>query len=242
MPTSPTSTATKDVFKERSGLCRSHSGINLYKKAGIRRSYSDNDLCYSVNRIRCESSKPNLKNNLSVGIFSLQISSSIIPDSLKSFLYHPELNKDLSIADKDVNFDENPAENDEEVNEIKIANWVDMLLEIQSLWKLRQQEESVDGAEICDSENAVWDCDDNGDEIGCVVNYDSEGGGSKEIYDRESFSKLLVQGPWSDTKLFSQLAFLCNMAYVIPELKLVHFQTEIDQIRIESKWGKVLKA
>ncbi|GLT84751.1 hypothetical protein SLE2022_029660 [Rubroshorea leprosula] len=110
-------------------------------------------------------------------------------------------------------------ENDEEVNEIKRANWVDMLLEIQSLWKIRQQEESVDGAEICDSENAVWDCDDNGDEIGCVVNYDSEGGGSKEIYDRESFSKLLVQVPWSDTKLFSQLAFLCNMAYVIPKLK-----------------------
>ncbi|GKU96678.1 hypothetical protein SLEP1_g9890 [Rubroshorea leprosula] len=182
MPTSPASTATKEVFKERSGLCRSHSGINLCKKAGIRRSYSDNHLCYFVNRIRCESSKPNLKNNRSAGIFLLQISSSIIPDSLKSFLYDPEMNKDSSIADKDVNFDENPMENDEEEKEIKEqTGWID--------------------------------------EVGCVANYDSEGEGSKEIYDRESFSKLLVQVPWSDTKLFSQLAFLCNMAYVIPELK-----------------------
>ncbi|KAM1386804.1 hypothetical protein PS1_033225 [Malus domestica] len=38
-------------------------------------------------------------------------------------------------------------------------------------------------------------------------------------YDPESFSRFLVRVPWSDTKLFSKLAFLCNMASVIPEIK-----------------------
>jgi len=40
------------------------------------------------------------------------------------------------------------------------------------------------------------------------------------VYDRETFSRLLVRVAWSDTKLFSQLAFLCNMAYVIPAIKV----------------------
>ncbi|KAM1640002.1 hypothetical protein FF1_010054 [Malus domestica] len=38
-------------------------------------------------------------------------------------------------------------------------------------------------------------------------------------YDQESFSRFLVRVPWSDTKLFSKQAFLCNMACVIPEIK-----------------------
>ncbi|PSS03954.1 capsid protein [Actinidia chinensis var. chinensis] len=37
--------------------------------------------------------------------------------------------------------------------------------------------------------------------------------------DLDSFSRLLAQVPWSDAKLFSQMAFLCNMAYVIPEIE-----------------------
>ncbi|GKU87947.1 hypothetical protein SLEP1_g2274 [Rubroshorea leprosula] len=221
IPTSPAAAARKDILREHCGLCQSHSGLNLCKKAGIRRSYSDNHLCYSVNRKRYESVKPKLKNSRSVGIFSLQISDSIIPNSLRSFLYDPETSKNLSIADKEVTSVENSVENNEEEKEINRANWVDRLLEIRSLWKNRQQEESADGVDICDSENGACDCDCDGDvdEVGCVVDYGSEEGGSEERYDGESFSKLLVQVPWSDTKLFSQLAFLCNMAYVIPELK-----------------------
>ena len=129
------------------------------------------------------------------------------------------------MVDKDVNIDENSRENNDEENEIKRANWLNRLLEIRSRWKYRQLEEGVEGDGIYDgNESGDGDCD--GDEGGCEVNYDSEeegGGGGEVKYDRESFSKLLVQMPWSDTKLFSQLAFLCNMAYVIPEIKVCVF-------------------
>lgn len=214
LSTSPAAaTRRKDRFKEHNGLCRSNSCINLQKKqGGIRRSYSDNHLCYSSNQIRCydqsSSAKPKLKNSRSsVGIFSLQqISSSIIPDSLKSFLYDPETSKDLRDADADeddVNFDE---------NEKETVNWVERLLQIRSLWKNRQVEEE----DSVDNEVSDCDCGGEGDEIGCAVNYHDD---SEEMYDSESFSKFLSKVSWSDTRLLSQLAFLCNLAYVIPEIK-----------------------
>ncbi|XWS46203.1 hypothetical protein CRYUN_Cryun14cG0044600 [Craigia yunnanensis] len=227
VPTSQASSTVKDGCKEEiNGLRRSHSGVNLHKRVGIRRSYSDNHLCYSINRIRAASTKPTLKNSRSVGIFPtlpFQISSSIIPNSVRSFLFDMETSKDSSMVDKDVNIDENSMENNEEEKEIKRANWLNRLLEIRSSWKYRQLEEGVEGDGIYDgNESGDGDCDGDGDEGGCEVNYDSEeegGGGGEVKYDRESFSKLLVQVPWSDTKLFSQLAFLCNIAYVIPEIK-----------------------
>jgi hypothetical protein len=61
-----------------------------------------------------------------------------------------------------------------------------------------------------------FDCDD--DNV-CMVDYDEEDG-QEVTYDRDSFSKFLVQVQWSDTKLYSQLAFLCNMAYEIPQIKV----------------------
>ncbi|KAG4127025.1 hypothetical protein ERO13_D10G193100v2 [Gossypium hirsutum] len=42
--------------------------------------------------------------------------------------------------------------------------------------------------------------------------------GSEAKYDRESFSKLLFQVPISEMKFLSKLAFLCNIAYVIPKI------------------------
>ncbi|KAK6285779.1 hypothetical protein POUND7_011958 [Theobroma cacao] len=222
-PTSQAASAAKDGCKEEiNGLRRSHSGINLHKSVGIQRSYSDNHLCYSINRIRAASTKPTLKYSRSVGIFPtlpFQISSSIIPNTFRSFLFDLETSKDLSLVDKDVNIDKNSMENNEEENKINRANWVNRLLEIRRRWNYKQLEEGVDGVGIYD-ENESGDGD--GDEGGCEVNYDSdeEGGGGGEVkYDRESFSKLLARVPWSDTKLFSQLAFLCNIAYVIPEIR-----------------------
>ncbi|XP_021280165.1 uncharacterized protein LOC110413618 [Herrania umbratica] len=224
-PTSQAASAAKDGCKEEiNGLRRSHSGINLHKRVGIQRSFSDNHLCYSINRIRVASTKPALKNSRSVGIFPtlpFQISSSIIPNTLRSFLFDLETSKDLSLADKDVNIDKNSMENNEEENKINRANWVNRLLEIRRRWNYKQLEEGVDGVGIYD-DNESGDGDGDGDEGGCEVNYDSEeegGGGGEVKYDRESFSKLLVRVPWSDAKLFSQLAFLCNMAYVIPEIR-----------------------
>ncbi|KAH1081030.1 hypothetical protein J1N35_020791 [Gossypium stocksii] len=137
----------------------------------------------------------------------------MIPNSVKSFLFDPETGKDLSGVGKDVNFiDGNSRGNDDEEKEIKRANWLNRLLEIQSSFKHKQVKEGVEGA-------GIYDENENADDGGCKVNYDSEDEGSEVKYDRDSFSKLLVQVPWSDTKVISQLAFLCNMSYVIPSIK-----------------------
>ncbi|TYG93438.1 hypothetical protein ES288_A11G110400v1 [Gossypium darwinii] len=218
VPTSHvTAVAKKDGCKEEiGGLCRSNSGVNLHKRVGIQRSYSDNHLCYYTNRIVAASTKSTLKTSRSFGILPplpFRISGSMIPNSVRSFLFDPETSKDLSGVGKDVNvIDGNSRGNDDEEKEIKRANWLNRLLEIQSSFKHKQVEEGVEGA-------GIYDENENGDDGGCEVNYDSEDEGGEVKYDRDSFSKLLVQVPWSDTKVISQLAFLCNMAYVIPSIK-----------------------
>lgn len=220
IPSSPT-TVTKDVFKEYNGLCRSKSSKNLCNRASIRRSHSDNHLCYSINRIRASSMQPKLKSSRSVGIFPFQISSSIIPNSVRSFLFDPETSKDMNITDKDTTMVEASVDSSSRKEEVQRANWVERLCEIRSHWKNRLQKEDIDGDEICDmATNGNCNCDD--DESGCMVDYNLDEEGGEVTYDRETFSRLLVQVPWSDTKKFSKLAFLCNMAYVIPEIK-VHF-------------------
>ncbi|KAK8570389.1 hypothetical protein V6N13_003072 [Hibiscus sabdariffa] len=224
IPTSQVASKGNDGCKEEiNGLRRSHSGINLNKRVGIRRSCSDNHLCYSINRIRAASTKPTLKNSRSVGILRslpFQISSSIIPKSVRSFLFDPETSKSSGIVEKDGQFDDESIENDDEETEIKRANWVNRLMEIHSRWKHRQLELGVEGARIYDeNENGDdGDGDAEEDDGGCEVNYDTNE--EEEVkYDCESFSKLLAEVPLSDTKLFSRLAFLCNIAYVIPEIK-----------------------
>ncbi|MBA0860557.1 hypothetical protein Goshw_018793 [Gossypium schwendimanii] len=240
----PTSHATvvakKDGCKEEiDGLRRSHSGVNLYKRVGIQRSYSDNHLCYSTNKI-VAASKSTLKTSRSFRILPslpFRISGSMIPNSVRSFLFDPGTSKDLSRVGKDVNvIDGNLRGNDDEEKEIKRANWLNRLLEIQSSFKHKQVEEGVEEAEI-------YDENENGDDGGCEVNYDSEDEGGEVKYDRDSFSKLLVQVPWSDTKVISQLAFLCNMAYVIPSIKdstCVHVAetSESESKKVEGKEWK----
>ncbi|KAH1046090.1 hypothetical protein J1N35_036874 [Gossypium stocksii] len=48
--------------------------------------------------------------------------------------------------------------------------------------------------------------------------------GSEAKYDRESFSKLLFQVPISEMKFLSKLAFLCNIAYVIPKIEGIYLR------------------
>ncbi|KAL4362906.1 hypothetical protein GQ457_04G030800 [Hibiscus cannabinus] len=212
--TSPSASMAKnDGCKEEiDGLRRSGSGVNLSKRVGIRRSYSENHLCNSASRILAASTKPTLKNSKSFGIFPplpFQISGSVIPKSVRSFLFDPETSKDLNMAD------ENSMGNNDEESEIKSADWLKRLMEIRSSFKRKQLEDGFEVDGVYD-ENETGDGDSDGV---CEVNYDSEEDGGEVKYDRDSFSKLLVQVPWSDTKLISQLAFLCNMAYVIPEIK-----------------------
>ncbi|KAJ0112757.1 hypothetical protein Patl1_00587 [Pistacia atlantica] len=219
IPTSPVGTKTKDIFRENDGLRRSQSGKDLCKQAGLRRSYSDNNLCHSINRVRAASTQPKLKSSPSVGFFPFQITGSIIPNSVRSFLFDPETSKDVNIEEKDMNIVDDAEESSEEEKKINRANWVERLMQIRKEWASRQQEENKDGEDAREEdENSFRECD--ADEGGCEVGYGSEVEGGGEVrYDRESFSRLLVRVPLSDTKLFSQLAFLCNMAYVIPEIK-----------------------
>ncbi|KAL0373795.1 UNVERIFIED_CONTAM: Phospholipase A1 PLIP1, chloroplastic [Sesamum radiatum] len=141
------------------GLCRSFSSKDLGRRAGIRRSYSDNHLCYSIGSIRASTvHQPKLKNS----------------DRSQSSSYPWE-----------------------------------RLVELRSNWKSKkvEVEEYVDGeSQGCD-------------EGGCEVEYEDDAEGGEINIDRETFSSLLRHVSWSDTKLFSQLAFLCNMAYVIADMK-----------------------
>ncbi|KAJ4837294.1 hypothetical protein Tsubulata_026369 [Turnera subulata] len=222
------SPATKlDVFREHNGLHRSSSSKDLCSRAGIRRSSSDNHLCCSMNRVQATSTPPKLKSSRSFGIFPFQISASIIPNSLRSFLFDPETSSDISTTEKDDNIVESASVGggggDEDEVE-KRPNWVDRLCEIRTHWRNKQQqkeEEGEDGGEVY-GEDKKFDCNCDDDEGGCLVSYDSdeEEGKEEEIkYDPETFSRFLAPVSWSNTKLFSKLAFLSNMAYVIPEIK-----------------------
>ncbi|XP_058095981.1 phospholipase A1 PLIP1, chloroplastic isoform X1 [Magnolia sinica] len=198
---SPSVAAGKDLVREHNGLRRSHSSKELYDRAGIRRSQSDPQLRCSLKPVRAVSTEPKLKNNRSVGIFPFQISGSILPSSLRSFLFESDYSKEMRLVDS-----EEETEGGEQEME-KRANWVERLLELRSRWRSRQKENEGEEGE--------------GDEDYCSVGYDSEVEEEEEemALDSESFSRFLVRVPWSETKLFSKLAFLCNMAYVIPELK-----------------------
>ena len=130
----------------------------------------------------------------------------------------------MGVVDHDAEDSDNSKEKCEE--EIKKrANWVERLMEIRSHWRRRQQEPQdekdgdFDEIEVID-EGEIDGCDCDG----CEVSYSSEEEAEEEEkrpLDRESFSRFLMAVPWSDTKLFSQLAFLCNIAYVIQDIRVI---------------------
>ncbi|XP_010261536.1 PREDICTED: uncharacterized protein LOC104600342 [Nelumbo nucifera] len=205
---SPIASTTKDMPREHNSLRRSHSGKDLCDPSGLRRSKSDPQLRYSLNCIRAASLEPKLKKSRSTGIFPFQLSGSV---------RSPPFDPDMDIKMRVVDYSDDTHEGEEESEKKKKkkkkkkknkkrANWVERLLELRSHWRSRQQKEQATG---------------NGDEGkgSCVVDYGPEDEEEGTIFDQESFSRLLVRVPLSDTKLLSQLAFLCNIAYVIPEIK-----------------------
>ncbi|KAJ9539500.1 hypothetical protein OSB04_032233 [Centaurea solstitialis] len=200
-PTTPKAESPRMGNPRPNILNRSISGQNLRQHARIQRAYSDNNLCYSANRVRASMSQPKLKN----GIFDFSLSggSSIIPNSLKTLLFETD-DESSSTDGSDVEM---------EKREKKRANWIERLMEIRGRWVQKQDDnEVIDGEKGEEEEES---CDGDGD--GCEVDY-SDDEGSDGI-NQETFSKLLKHVSWSDTKNFSQLAFLCNMAYVIPEIE-----------------------
>ncbi|KAI5336035.1 hypothetical protein L3X38_026169 [Prunus dulcis] len=201
IPTSPANSTkrTNPIFKDH---------------VRIRRSCSDhNHLCSCTNRIRTASStQPN--NSRSIGIFPFKISSSILPNCLGSFLFGPYKPMDMVEKKMNMNMVEKSGESTgNEGEEIKRANWGERLVELRSTWRnIWQQKQFEDEEE-----------DNNNGEEGCCVEgcslEEKNGEMGYKSYDPESFSRFLVRVPWSETKLFSKLAFLCNMVYVIPEIK-----------------------
>lgn len=215
---SPASSVTKDIiFKEYNGIHRSHSSKDLRERACmIKRSYSDNHICYSASKIHATSTQPKNKNN-KTGIFPFQLSGSFLPNSIRSFLFDMETSKDLNAGGSELC---STVSSEEEV--AKRANWIERLLQIRSHWRIKKQskEGGIENEIYADDETGESYCggDDGG---GCEVDYyDSEEEGDFS-YDSESFARFLVRVPLSDTKLISQLAFLSNMAYVIPEIKVL---------------------
>lgn len=211
MPTSP-------ATMEQNGLRRSHSSKDLCTRSIMRRSYSDNHLCCcSINRIQATSVQPKIKgSNRSMGISPFQFSGSILPNSLRS-LFDQQTSKDMN------NIEENMVGSGKE-ERVNRSNWVERLMEIKKHWRNRLPKESLDMDDddaMCNNDDMIGECDCD-DDNGCVVDYDDEEeDGQGVTYDRDSFSKFLAQVSWSDTKLYSQLAFLCNIAYVIPQIKVI---------------------
>ncbi|XP_061997814.1 phospholipase A1 PLIP1, chloroplastic [Rosa rugosa] len=215
IPSSPASTRTIDVFKEQSGLRRSQSSKDLYRRANIRRSYSDNHLCYCIRPIHAASAQPKLKNSRSMGFFPFQFSSSILPNSVRSFLFDADTSKHMSTAEREMEMIDNSRESgeEEEDHEIKRANWVERLVEIRRKWSNRQQKEVGDEDSVCHEGDGDCECGEGG----CLVDYSTDEDDGEIT--SESFRRFLVKVPWSDTKQFSQLAFLSNLAYVIALIK-----------------------
>ncbi|KAG6416403.1 hypothetical protein SASPL_123833 [Salvia splendens] len=168
-------------------LRRSFSTKDLQRRGVMRRSYSDNHLLSH----KARASLPNRNNSR---LFNIQLSgAAMIPETLKSFLFDPETTRkeEVSVG---------------EIDEIEIhqgknrGNWTEMIVELRNKWK---------GYRNDDVES--FDVNEDGDgEGGCDVDYEEDEGG----VDGETFSSLLRHVSWSDTKLFAQLAFLCNMEYV----------------------------
>ncbi|KAJ8444721.1 hypothetical protein Cgig2_030395 [Carnegiea gigantea] len=212
-------TPPRAFLGENSGLRRSSSMEELCKQATMRRSYSDNNLVCSSGCVCASSSRSSkLKPSRSYGIFPLKFSSSFLLNPIRSLLFETEQrgNETKSV---DESLDDGDIEEEiQEGQKVKRANWVQRLLELRMQWKCRRE------IEECDDEKE----DDGGDsEDGCLVDYDAKEEEQERVsFNMESFSRFLVQVPWSDAKRFAKLAFLCNKAYVIPEIKANDFQLQ----------------
>ncbi|KAK9147288.1 hypothetical protein Scep_006045 [Stephania cephalantha] len=208
----------------------SRSSMDLLDRSGMimKRSRSEPQLirCLSSsNQSALQAEVPKLKSSNSMnGIFPFQISTSMFPSSVKSFLFDTNLDKDrMAVVDHNQQAEEEVGvmdggddDGDDELE--KRANWVERLLELRSRWMNRHQKEQHSDA--YDRHRDDHDRDDHGE---CEVDYDDQ---EEESFDREKFSRLLVRVPFSDVQLFSQFALLCNMAYVIPEIKTDELQTQ----------------
>lgn len=183
----------------------------------------------SAPQLRCFLSVPraaaappsSLKSSRSVG--ALIPFGGIISNTIRSFMFEADEEEEAASAgdgDGEMRLvEEIEAEAGTEIRQR--ANWVSRILELRRRWKDRpKQQDAKQGTESEKEEEDEY----------CGVIYDddqsSEASGTWGDWDRESFTRLLQPVTWSETKLFSQLAFLCNKAYKITDIKVkIPFQS-----------------
>jgi hypothetical protein len=171
--------------------------------AGIRRSRSEPHL-------RCpRRAGAALTTSRSIGVFPFQLGAAPLrPPPL------PDGGADgsrlLTVAD-----DDPPEEPGPEMPPARRpeAHWLGRLLELRSRFHDPTKRDVLD-----DDDDDLYRLDADHHDGGCGVSYDDEEEDAR--WDRHSFAKLLARAPLGDARLFAQLAFLCNMAYVIPEIKV----------------------
>lgn len=128
-------------------------------------------------------------------------------------------------GDDVVLIDENKEE--EEKNAEKRAveeqndNWVMKILRVRSLRNgghkscgLRNSE----AAKISAADTSGFSDTDEESDV-CAVDDDDD----KIDFDRDSFSKLLCRVSLNEAKLYRQMSYLGNLAYSIPQIKVMHF-------------------
>lgn len=203
-------TSPIELSKEGSKICWTFLSNDLRNQVKIQRSYSHIHLFHSANRIHALKMEPKLKNIWSLKVFKFHLSGSFLPKSLPNFSIEPETSKETFVADDHVKHDEMEVE-EEKRGTYKRADWVERIFQIRNRWIQKQKIDEVDSDSF-----ACEGCDTDGEK--CEVDYfEDEVEENKEI-DRETFSELLKEVSWSDIKLLSQSAFLCNMSYAISEM------------------------
>lgn len=179
--------------------------------AGIRRSRSEPHLRCSR---RGGSAGAALTTSRSIGVFPFQFGAAPLrPPPL------PDGGGDgsrlLTVADE-------PPETEAQTDEPEMpaarrheAHWLERLLELRSRFHDPTKRDVLE--EEDDEDVYRLDADHDG---GCGVSYEDDDGEEEDAsWDQHSFAKLLARAPLGEARLFAQLAFLCNMAYVIPEIK-----------------------
>ncbi|XP_042473375.1 phospholipase A1 PLIP1, chloroplastic-like [Zingiber officinale] len=185
----------------------------------MRRTQSSPQLRCSLAVVRSTASPTaSLKSGMSVG--ALFPFGGIISNRIRSFMFEAEEEEESASAGELRLVEEIEADAGTEIRQR--ANWVSRILELRRRWRDRQrrQQQPSDAKGEDEVEREVA-----GEEDGyCGVSYDDmspeEANGNQGEWDRESFARLLQPAAWSDTMLFSQLAFLCTKAYKIADIKV----------------------
>lgn len=180
----------------------------VHMHAGIRRSRSEPHLRCSR---RGGAAGASLTTSRSIGVFPFQFGAAPLrPPPLPDGDGYRLLTVCAGETDPDP---------DPEMPQVRTPedHWLDRLLELRSRFHDPTKRFFTDNDNLFEEDD-----DDYHEDGGCGVNYEEEHTAAEvdDKWDRESFVKLLARAPPGDARLFAQLAFLCNMAYVIPEIKV----------------------